>query len=461
MGTAPLISTEVLQGRDGFARSPIEEFYISFFVWSLCAYAVFGKGYAYLGVPPAYVGEILLAFGTLVALRSGCLPATMASIPSLILLCLIGFVSIRTALDFPRYGVESLRDSVVVVYGVFAFIIAALVIERPARLGRVVRYYGYFCAWFPILSPMVLLLLITGAPQPPWPFSGWDLFSTRTGEMAVHLAGCLAFVLLGFRNVGWLWCFCVLVSAAAIFAQSRGGMLAMVIAALLAAFLSRNGKQAFRLAIVAAILCLVAGLAGLGIDTAGGRGLRLEQITANITSLFGDSTTGNLDGTKRWRMGWWEAIVQYTLYGEYFWYGKGYGPNLAVVDGFVVGQELGGPPLRSPHNAHLTILARSGVPGLALWAAMLATWLLMLARNAQAALMRGDVAWARFFQWLACYLIALVIDATFDVALEGPMLGIWFWTLFGLGLGSSLVYWSMYPSRSWIRRSHERQYQVE
>ncbi len=422
-------------------------------MWSLFAYAVFGKGYAYLGIPPVYIGEMLLLTGALVALRSGCLPAAMASIPSLVLLCLMGWVAVRTALEFPRYGVDSLRDSVVVIYGAFAFITAALVIEQSARLDRVVRYYGYFCVWFPVLTLVAVLFTLTGVPQPSWPFSGLALFSTRSGEMAVHLAGCLAFVLLGFRKVGWLWCFCVLASAGAIFAQSRGGMLAIISGALLATFLSRNGKQAFRLAFVAAIICLVVGLAGVGIDMAGGRSLRLEQIMANMTSVFGDSTTGNLDGTKRWRMGWWEAIIQYTLHGEYFWHGKGYGPNLAIVDGFVVGLETDGPPLRSPHNAHLTILARSGVPGLALWVAMLATWFVMLARNARAASRCGDLAWARFFQWLACYVIALVVDATFDVALEGPMLGIWFWTLVGLGLGGSLVYWSMYPSRSLIRRS--------
>jgi O-Antigen ligase len=457
MGTIPLIPTEALQRRESFARSSIEELYIWFFVWSLFAYAVFGKSYAYAGIPPAYIGEILMLTGALVALRTGCLPAAMASIPSLLLLCLISLVAIRTAWDFPRYGVDSLRDSVVVIYGAFAFITAALVIQQPARLDRVVRYYGIFCAWFPILSLVALLFIVTGAPQPNSPLSGWPLFSTRTGEMAVHLSGCLAFVLLGFRKVGLFWCVCILASAGAIFAQTRGGMLSMIVAGLLAMYWSRNGKQAFRLALLAAIMCLVVGLAGVGIETAGGRGLRLEQITANITSVFGESTTGNLDGTKRWRMGWWEAIVQYTVYGEYFWYGKGYGPNLAIADGFVVGLETGGPPLRSPHNAHLTILARSGVPGLVLWVAMLATWFVMLARNARAASMRGDLAWARFFQWLACYLSALVVDATFDVALEGPMLGIWFWTLFGLGLGSSLVYWSMYPSRSLIRRSAKLQ----
>jgi hypothetical protein len=36
--------------------------------------------------------------------------------------------------------------------------------------------------------------------------------------------------------------------------------------------------------------------------------------------------------------------------------------------------------------------------------------------------------------------MAIIIDGTFDVALEGPMLGIWFWCLIGLGIGSVMVY---------------------
>jgi hypothetical protein len=36
--------------------------------------------------------------------------------------------------------------------------------------------------------------------------------------------------------------------------------------------------------------------------------------------------------------------------------------------------------------------------------------------------------------------MAILINATFDVALEGPMQGIWFWCLFGFGIGSVMVY---------------------
>jgi O-antigen ligase len=147
-------------------------------------------------------------------------------------------------------------------------------------------------------------------------------------------------------------------------------------------------------------------------------------------------------------MRWWETIVQYTVHGKYFWAGKGLGINLAADDGFVVGDRPKGPPLRSPHNVHLTILARGGVPGLVLWLLLLVSWFVTLALHARAAYRQGEIFWARLFLWLICYVAAVLVDASFDVALEGPMLGIWFWTLFGLGLGTSMVYRSRYPSRS-------------
>jgi hypothetical protein len=36
--------------------------------------------------------------------------------------------------------------------------------------------------------------------------------------------------------------------------------------------------------------------------------------------------------------------------------------------------------------------------------------------------------------------MSVIINATFDVALEGPMQGIWFWCLVGFGIGSVMIY---------------------
>ena len=98
------------------------------------------------------------------------------------------------------------------------------------------------------------------------------------------------------------------------------------------------------------------------------------------------------------------------------------------------------PPLRSPHNAFMTILARGGVPGLTLWVLTLTSWLGMLLANILVARRRGDVEWTSLFIFIACYGIAILVDAAFDIALEGPMLGLWFWCLFGIGVGSVMIY---------------------
>jgi hypothetical protein len=163
-----------------------------------------------------------------------------------------------------------------------------------------------------------------------------------------------------------------------------------------------------------------------------------RQVVDNLLSVFGDSENAQLDGTKKWRVGWWTYIQNYTFHGDYFWTGKGFGVNLAEVDGFIVGDE-NAPRVRSPHSAHMTMLGRSGVPGLALWAVTLASVPATLVWNMVAA-RRSDRDWANLFLFLACYLMAIIIDASFDVALEGPMLGIWFWVLFGLSIGSVMIY---------------------
>ena len=68
-----------------------------------------------------------------------------------------------------------------------------------------------------------------------------------------------------------------------------------------------------------------------------------------------------LDATKEWRTDWWHDIANYTLHGDYFWGGKGYGINLADDDGYQVGDETLHPATQRAHDD----LARSGVVGIA------------------------------------------------------------------------------------------------
>ena len=49
-------------------------------------------------------------------------------------------------------------------------------------------------------------------------------------------------------------------------------------------------------------------------------------------------------------------------------------------------------------------------------------------------------SWADVFVLIFCYALAFIIDGTFDDALEGPVSGIWFWSLFGVGIGATMIY---------------------
>jgi O-antigen ligase len=224
--------------------------------------------------------------------------------------------------------------------------------------------------------------------------------------------------------------------------QNRGAMLAMIIPITLAALLA--GRMRTLISIVMPFSILLAAGYAMNIDVQlsddGRRTVGPRQLVNNMASVVG-STTQELDGTKEWRLDWWRTIHDYTIDGEHFWTGKGSGVNLAVSDGFVVGTENPDAPLlRSPHNSSLTVLARYGVPGLCLWLTVLAVWFATLADAMFLARRRGQAEWYGLFLFIACYLLAALINSSFDVALEGPILGFWFWSLFGFGVSAVMIY---------------------
>ena len=88
----------------------------------------------------------------------------------------------------------------------------------------------------------------------------------------------------------------------------------------------------------------------------------------------------------------------------------------------------------------MTLLARAGVPGLVLWSITLISWIGMQLNAMLTARARGHKRWAELFLFILCYALSILINATFDVTLEGPMQGVWFWCLFGFGIGSAMIY---------------------
>ncbi|RYE33073.1 MAG: hypothetical protein EOP23_10080 [Hyphomicrobiales bacterium] len=416
--------------------------YMPLLALGFAGYVLFGKSFAYLGVPPLFIGEMLLCLGILALLASGCATTLLTTLPAISAALLMGWVLLRTLQGIGTYKVDALRDGAVALYGGFAFIVAALLVEHPARLARIVGYFRIHArVLIPIAIAAYLVARFAGTAIPKLPGQDVEVISVRSGELAAHLCGALVLVLVGLCRVGRVWLVICVGAALLIASQSRGGMLALMLPLALAMVLTGQLRRFAAIGGLVALIMSAAYAADIEIDLPRGeRPISARAVIDNIASIAVPSDANNLDGTKQWRLRWWEAIRNYTLHGPYFWTGKGFGVNLAEADGFVVGLERGGPTLRSPHSVHMTYLARGGVPGLALWLLTFTTWMAALLRAARMAWLRGDRDWSRYFVFLVCYLAAIIIDASFDVALEGPMLGIPFWILFGIGLGSLMIY---------------------
>jgi hypothetical protein len=411
----------------------------------LLGYAVIGKGFAYLGIPPLFIGEIALLTGFFVFLRSGCAIAALASPPSLLLAAAMVWVLLRTLPFVGTYGFEALRDSVVVMYGGFAFIIVALVIEDTSRINTLVRYYGVFLSiYLPSIPVTLALSRYMWDYIPQWPVYNVALLFVQPTEVAVHLAGAAVFVLVGFRRPPLLVVVPVLATLAMVITTSRGGMLAIVVPVVLATLVLGKVRQlAVGLAVALALLVAApaletgsdSGQEGAGVK----RQLSSKQLVANVESITGYSEE-KLEGTKTWRLEWWDVIMKHTVFGPNFWGGRGFGLNLADADGFQDRADPNSPPLRSPHNVHMTILARAGVPGAALWLLFLVFWSGMIGNALLVARRRREAEWVGLFVWIGCYAASAVINGSFDVALEGPVQGVWFWCLIGFGMGAAMIY---------------------
>lgn len=415
--------------------------FLAWLGWVLTGYALAGRGFAYLGVPPLYIGEITALFGLLALMSSSRVGATLRFTPVKILGALALWGMICTVPYIPVYGVDALRDTVIWSYGAFSIIVAGLLMQDPVRLRFLLLRYRRFAVLFISASGFIYLLAkLARESIPTLPGSGVPMISMKEGDMMVHAAGVTAFMIVGMMRTRlflllMLGLICVVVGAA-----SRGGMLSLVLALSLIVLLRPPGagpklRRLLGGLCIGVILLIVV---NPKITLKGGREVSAEQLWANVNSIVGEEEDEGLEGTKEWRLMWWGKIIDYTVYGPHFWTGKGFGISLGLSDGF--GNLSREHLLRSPHNGHITMLARAGVPGFILWMLLHTSWFLLMLRAYFAARRVKDRAWSGVFVFLLAYWTAFMVNTTFDVFLEGPMGGIWFWTIIGVGLAACYIY---------------------
>jgi hypothetical protein len=411
-----------------------------FLVWLgivLAGYAFFGRGFAYLGVAPVYVGESALALSA-VALLSLLGRIRFGRLHLLLIVYMLWGLA-RTIPYVGTYGIDALRDAVLWGYGLFA--LAVSVTLQPVHIRRAAAAYRRLIPWLLVWIPVAVLLTTRFASVLPHaPGTDVAIVDIKAGDMGVHLAAIAAFILLGLYArfgvttilreislwVGWI------LGLGLVAALNRGAMAAAAATAASVLFARRSSRW-LRLAMVGLLMAGIIAVVNPQVELGGSRAVSLGQLVSNFTSVFSTQPDTTNQATKDWRLAWWGKIVSYTVEGPYFWTGKGFGINLADSDGFQVTPDHS---LRAPHSVNFDVLARSGVPGLVLWVALNLAFAGSILRAAFRANRAGRTFWVQVLGFVFVYWLAAITNGSFDVYIEGPQGGIWFWAVMGLGMAA-------------------------
>ncbi len=401
--------------------SRIKKTYLNLYVFVLALYVYFNKGVAY-----SFLAETVLVLGVLLILfdrkRFEILWEKRTYLLVLFLIITTAFL-LKGLMNYSWFNV--VRDAFMFYYLIFVFIIFLFKEELPYLINRIVLIYK----WFPVVACISFLTLSYFPFSDEIKFFGNNpLLLYKFGDMAVHLFISTILLLSGYIRFSKRFLLLNSILIVYLFfiisTYSRGGMLAFVCAILIFLFFvkDQNIKKMFsyygKFLLLIILFTFPIFLATKVKENFQGRILGVEQLKENIVSIVNPNAEGTLSDNKIWRLIWWTKIIQYTFGGEYFFQGKGLGMSLVSADEIVT-DDL---ELRSPHNFHLNVLARFGVPIFLLWLG----WLYFNFKN----------LWTKnenkFLLIILSIMSAFVINAAFDVFFEGPMGAFPFWTFVGI-----------------------------
>lgn len=414
----------------------------------IAGYLLFDRAFAYLHPPgmPMYVGEIVLAIGALGSVAaSRYLLGPIRDEPILALLVVFMLWGlIRFLPNINTYGIDSVHDSAVWYYGLFALFICAALAKSSNLLGRLIKQLSRLTPWLLLWLPLALILvsLITNGPYVP--FTSVPVLSHKAGNVAIAALLALGSVWL-FANgrsaaSRGAWSLLALLVIAMAATQTRGGLLGAAAGTLVGLTFFRPRLQLIMQAVV--IIALGLGIAGvlapeIPIAGAGQRAFSASQLVNNVISLGDEEAPDYLRGTVEGRKELWSLIFDKQVTDGHLIDGFGFGPNLVAEVGMYDPDGQG--DLRSPHNSHLNILARMGLVGFSLWIALWLSWYWRLVAGSRRLAQQGLCGRRRVA--ILCLMIttSILVSTFFDPQLEGAQIAALLWSTFGAGVAVTSV----------------------
>ena len=408
----------------------------------LAGYLMFDRAFAYLHLPgsPLFIGEMMLVLASVGVLgATGHLLGPVRDEPILALLgVFLVWGVVRAMPGLGTYGIDAVRDSALWYYSLFAFAAVAAAAAVPELPRRLVAGVGALTPWLLLWLPVAVLLVPLSDRAPVVPFSDVSVLSHKPGNAAI--AALLVVVCMwlfperhGARGrVAWSMLALVVIALAA--TQNRGGLLGVAAGAAVGLLFLRGRLRLMASAVlVTGVGLVLATLLPVSLPVQGvqGRDYSATQLVANVVSLGGQDSPGNLGGTVEGRQELWSKILAKQRADGRLVDGSGFGQNLAAEVGVY---DEGKETLRNPHNSHLHVLARMGVIGLVLWAALWLGWYRRLVIRCRRLLRDGDDERGHIAVGCLSVTTAILVSSVFDPQLEGPQMAALLWTTFGIGV---------------------------
>jgi hypothetical protein len=386
-------------------------------------YVFLNKGIAY-----TYLVEALWLFGILLLLMHRKKVELIWNKTTKLILFFIAISFIYILRGFTKYEiVDLIRDSFIFQYGWFVFILFLF----KEKLDIIWETLFFIYKWFPFVALLNFILqYFVSFFETLTPFGGIPILLYKNGDMGVQLLISTLLLLYSFENKTLKWRVLLSLVIALDFlilaSYSRSGIVAFLASMLCFIYFNKDIQLQARVRLLIKylpIILLVVTPIYINIKVAEnfqGRAVGLEQIKNNFSSIVGGTTDATSEDNVVWRLVWWAKIIDYSLSSPNFFIGKGLGMNLATDDDIITLDDS----LRSPHNFHLNIMSRFGVLLFIIWM----YFLIQLLKP----LFKKQLQGKRLL--IGCILLAFLLNASFDVFLEGPMGAFPFWTWMGLYL---------------------------
>lgn len=401
----------------------VKNLYLRAYLLVMTLYVFLNKGVAYI-----YLVEALWLFGILLLLMDRKKVELIWNKTTKLILFFIAISCIYILRGFAKYDIiDLIRDSFIFQYGWFVFILFLF----KDKLELVWESLFFIYKWFPFVALLNFILqYFVPFFETVAPFGGIPILLYKNGDMGVQLLISTLLLLYTFEKKPLKWRVLLSLAIALDFlilaSYSRSGIVSFLISMLCFIYFNKDIQLQSRVRLLLKylpIILLIVTPIYINIkvtENFQGRSVGFEQIKNNFSSIVGGTTDATSEDNVVWRLVWWAKILDYSFSAPNFFIGKGLGMSLATDDYIITLDEN----LRSPHNFHLNIMARFGVLLFLIW-----TYFLIQVLKP---LFKKELIGKRLL--IGCILLAFLINASFDVFLEGPMGAFPFWTWVGLYL---------------------------